>query len=110
MADDTLPRPSICSICGCESSRDWRAKDAVWLHDENYADPLSAYAVCRRCHRTLHERFEKPEAWAALVQLHASHGAWFELLTTDPESRFRPFAETYPSGLPPARPAKLAQT
>jgi hypothetical protein len=102
IADGRLSRPTTCSICGCAGNRDRRAQDAVWLHDENYAAPLAAYPICRRCHRTLHERFDEPNAWTALVQVHARGGAWFELLSLDPQSRFRAFAETYPDGLPPA--------
>ena len=101
IADGRLARPTTCSICGCTGSRDWRAEDAVWLHDENYADPLAAYQVCRRCHRILHRRFDEPEPWGALVQAHPRGGAWFELLSMDLESRFRPFRETYPNGMPP---------
>ena len=100
--DGRLARPTHCSICGCKGSRDWRAEDAVWFHDENYTDPLAAYPVCRRCHRTLHRRFEEPEPWLELVEVHGQGGTrWFELLTMDPDSRTRPFAETYPDGLPP---------
>lgn len=104
IASGELARPTTCSICRCSGSRDWRADDAVWLHDEDYADPLSAYAVCRRCHRTLHERFEHPEPWLALVGRYGNGGEqWFELLTMDPASQRRPFRDTYPAGLPAAK-------
>lgn len=96
-------RPAICSICGCTGSRNWRADDAVWLHDEDYAHPLAAYAACRRCHRTLHQRFDDPEPWLDLVARHGDSGVqWFEQLSMDPASLRRPFAETYPNGLPAA--------
>jgi hypothetical protein len=102
IASGELARPSICSVCRCNGSSDWRADDSVWLHDEDYADPLGAYAICRRCHRTLHRRFEDPEPWLALIARRGGEGLkWFELLTMDPASQRRPFAETYPSGLPP---------
>lgn len=97
-----LARPARCSICRIAGNRNWKADDAVWLHDENYADPLAAYAVCRRCHRTLHRRFDNPEPWLALVAKHARGGAWFERLTMDPASMRRPFEVTYPAGLPSA--------
>ena len=103
IASGALARPRICTICGSTGNRDWRAEDAVWLHDEDYANPLAAYALCRRCHRLLHRRFEEPEPWLALVTLHQRDGAaWFEQLTLDPASQHRPFAQTYPDGLPPA--------
>lgn len=100
IASGELARPTACSICGVTGSRDWKAHDAVWLHDENYADPLAAYAACRRCHRLLHERFEQPAPWLQLVRQYARGGAWFELLSMDPASLRQPFAITYPSGLP----------
>jgi hypothetical protein len=100
IASGELARPTTCSICGCTGNRDWRADDAVWLHDEDYANPLAVYAVCRRCHRTLHQRFDDPTTWLTLVaRHHRDGGAWFKQLTMDPESRYRPFAETYPNGI-----------
>jgi len=101
IATGELARPTTCSICGCSGSRDWRAGDAVWLHDEDYADPLAAYPVCRRCHRLLHRRFEEPQPWLDLVAQYGGGGsAWFEQLSMDSASQRRPFAETYPGGLP----------
>jgi len=104
IASGELARPTRCSICGCAHNRqDWRADDAVWLHDEDYARPLAAYAACRRCHRTLHRRFDDPEPWQTLIAQYGSNGAaWFEQLSMDPASQHRPFAQTYPDGLPPA--------
>jgi hypothetical protein len=95
IAAGQLARPESCSICGSHKE--------VWLHDERYDRPLEAYHVCRRCHRTLHARFADPASWADLVARHGGHGAWFEWLTLDPGSKQRPFAATYPNGLPPAR-------
>lgn len=104
IASGKLARPTICSICRCTGSRDWRADDAVWLHDENYANPFAAYAVCRRCHRLLHQRFDDPQPWLDLVSKYGSDGrAWFELLSPDPACQRRPFGETYPDGLPAAK-------
>ena len=102
IASGELARPKRCSICLVEGNRDWRADDAVWLHDENYADPLAAYAVCRCCHRLLHRRFENPEPWLVLVAQHAKDGAWFEQLTMDAASLRQPFGVIYPNGLPSA--------
>ena len=96
IANGTLPRPRNCSICGATWSRD----NPVWLHDENYADPLAAYHLCRRCHRTLHQRFEQPAAWLELTARHGNGSRWFDRLSMDPASQRRPFNETYPDGLP----------
>ena len=95
-----LERPTRCSICGTSNERG--GPNPVWLHDENYSDPLAAYPICRRCHRTLHERFEQPELWLALVKRHATaeRTAWYEQLTLDVASLYQPFALTYPSSLP----------
>lgn len=89
-----IPRPTTCSICA--SSRQ------VWLHDENYADPLAAYHVCRICHRLLHERFDRPLPWIELVVRYRDGTRWFERLTLEPVSLRQPFNVTYPDGLPPA--------
>ena len=95
-----LQRPTHCSICGCMGNRNWRADDVVWFHDERYDRPLEPYPVCRRCHRLLHQRFEQPGPWRDLVKQYGQGGAWFELLSLDPNCQFRPFAESYPQGLP----------
>lgn len=92
--------PTRCSICLVEGSSDWRASDAIVFHDENYAEPLAAYPICKPCHGRVHLRFAQPQGWQAHVARHARGGAWFELLSLDPQSRDRPFAETYPNGLP----------
>lgn len=102
IASGELARPTRCSVCDVEGNRNWKADDAVWLHDENYADPLAAYAVCRRCHRLLHRRFEDPAPWLALVSEHGRGGTWFEQLSMDVASLCQPFGVTYPNGLSPA--------
>lgn len=101
IASGELARPTHCSICHVEGNRNWKADDAVWLHNENYGEPLATYAICRRCHRVLHERFDDPTPWLALIAEHARGGAWFELLTMDAVSLRQPFEITYPEGLPP---------
>ena len=96
----TLAPPSRCSICLVDGTPDWRARDAIGFHDEDYANPLNGYPICRPCHRLIHLRFWRVEEWHAHVARLARGGQWFELLSMNPNSRFRPFAETYPEGLP----------
>lgn len=100
LAAGTLAPPTRCSICRATGSSDWRASDAIVFHDEDYANPLGAYTVCKPCHRLIHLRFWRATEWTAHVALHARGGAWFERLSMDPGSRFRPYEETYPDGLP----------
>ena len=90
--DGNMVRPTICSICS--------SLDQVWLHDENYGDPLAAYPLCRSCHGVLHRRFEEPAPWLELVARHATGQSWFQLLSLDPACQYVPFARTYPDGLP----------
>jgi hypothetical protein len=97
IANGSIPSPTTCSICGLTPKPEARSK--IGLHDENYAEPLSAYHVCRSCHMTLHKRFNQPEPWLALVARHGSGDRWFEKLTMDPASLRRPFEQTYPNGL-----------
>ena len=100
LRDGTIAAPTICSICGFVPADHPGTTDAVWLHDENYAEPLAAYHVCRACHRTLHDRFEQPATWLELVARYGPGRRWFERLTMDPASRRAPFSVTYPGGLP----------
>jgi hypothetical protein len=99
-----ISTPTTCSIC--DTTPKPGSGDSVWLHDEDYADPLAAYHVCRRCHQTLHRRFEEPGPWLALVATYAtgSRSRWFEQLSMDPASLRQPFGVTYPNGLPSAEP------
>jgi hypothetical protein len=50
----------------------------------------------------LHERFEQPAPWLALVRRHGTGNCWFEALTMDAASLRQPFAATYSNGLPQA--------
>lgn len=100
LAAGELEPPTRCSICLTEGHPDWRASNAIAFHDEDYSEPLKAYPVCKPCHGLVHLRFWRIEEWQALVEQHARGGAWFESLTLDPDSRHRPFAQTYPDGLP----------
>ena len=102
LASGELAHPTICSVCLVPGNPDRRAPDAVWFHDEDYANPLGAYAVCKPCHRLIHMRFWRAAEWIAHVARHARGSAWFEQLTMDPDSRTRPFVQTYPEGLPGA--------
>jgi len=95
-----IAAPTTCSICGVTPEPG--SANPVWLHDEDYADPLGAYHVCRACHRVLHERFDRPEAWDTLISRHGSGKRWFEMLTMNRASMRRPFREIYPDGLPSA--------
>ena len=90
--DGIMARPTVCSICS--------SLDQVWLHDENYAEPLAAYPICRSCHGVLHRRFEEPATWLELVARHGTGEGWFELLSLDRACQYVPFASTYPNGLP----------
>ncbi|KQS03552.1 hypothetical protein ASG11_04195 [Sphingomonas sp. Leaf357] len=99
--DGRIAKPTRCSICGFAPADHLGTTNTVWLHDENYADPLAAYHVCRSCHRTLHDRFDHPQPWRELVARYGTGGRWFELLTMDQASLRRPFGLTYPNGLPP---------
>lgn len=93
-----LSRPGACSICRV---RRYRGSDnPVWFHDEDYADPLAAFAICRQCHRTLHERFEQPAPWRALLHEHGDGTRWFEALSMDAAALRQPFTVTYPNGPP----------
>lgn len=98
-----LRRPRRCSICRIE--RDHHSCPKIALHDEDYGHPLRAYPICGRCHGLVHKRFSLPDAWLRLVSQHSGDGSWFGQLSLDPESRHRPFAETYPDGLPLPDPA-----
>lgn len=93
-----VPRPTTCSIC--DFTPEPGSRSTIWFHDENYAEPLASYHVCRSCHMKLHKRFNSSEPWLALIARHGTGGRWFEKLTMDPASLRRPFAETYPEGAP----------
>lgn len=101
IADGQLSAPTVCSICWHDETLDPSDANPVGLHDERYDRPLEAYAVCRRCHRALHNRFTIPEPWRAIITQHGIDGSkWFELLSMDPAAVNQPFNLTYPMGLP----------
>ncbi len=96
MKTGEMPRPERCSICSCTAS----TRPLEW-HDENYSEPLKAFPVCRRCHRTLHLRWEQPARWLRLLEKVSAPDCWARRLTLDPASQWRPFDETYPDGVGP---------
>jgi hypothetical protein len=100
VAAGTIAAPARCSVCLTHGSTDGRTSDAIVFHDEDYSRPHEAYPICRPCHRLLHLRFWRQAEWASHITVHMRGGAWFERLDMDPDSRFRPFHETYPMGLP----------
>lgn len=93
-----IARPEVCSICGTRGF--YGSENPVWFHDEDYDNPLAAHHVCRRCHISLHRRFEDPEPWIQRVRDYGDGTRWFEQLTMDPASLHQPLGRTYPDGLP----------
>jgi ribosomal protein L40E len=104
IAEGTLAKPEVCSVCGFRNGDAPWPENSVWLHDEDYRRPLDAHPICRRCHGVLHRRFVTPEPWLDLVARHGGRGAWFEALSLDPVSQHRPYDDTY-SGRPRSDPA-----
>lgn len=96
----TLLRPTCCSVCRFDPREQPGSSNRVCLHNEDYGDPLATYAICRRCHWALHERFDNLAPWLAIVQRHGTGDQWYERLSMDPGSKRRLFLETYPEGLP----------
>lgn len=95
LTDGRMSSAPNCSIC------DGRLTSHHQMHLEDYAAPLLAYAICRRCHVILHARFTRPKPWLRLVEENQRGCVrWFQILTLDPASRWRPFDEIYPFGLP----------
>ncbi len=83
-----------CSVCQ-------RSDKALGWHSERY-DVLDARAVCWRCHLAVHRRFKRPAHWLAYIQPLDPDG-WFQHLSLDPATLRRPFAASYPAGLPISR-------
>jgi len=62
LADGRLRAASFCSVClGALVARH------AW-HLEDYAAPLSAYPICRRCHYAVHIRFRRPDYWQRFLR------------------------------------------
>jgi hypothetical protein len=101
LRNGTLIRPTVCSVCRDGRSEKPQGRDYRFLHLEDYSRPLVIHPACKACHAALHARFRDPERWQRLLARHARPGDWATLLSLDPASQIRPFAETYPNGLPP---------
>lgn len=95
-----LLKPTVCSICGFSDLNDLKGRGYIYAHLERYDRPLEIHPACKRCHAALHARFRDPGRWLRIVNANYRAGAWFTLLSMDPESQWRPFNETYPEGLP----------
>lgn len=96
-----------CQMCGDPNV-------PVEPHDEDYSTPYlweqpAMYAVCKRCHRQLHRRFEKPIAWKA-YKLHLKRGGWSSDLNDSKiiaqlKSAEQALALGQPAALPSLRPS-----
>lgn len=78
-----------CSVCEANLTRPHQ-----W-HLERYDVPLSAFPICRRCHRAIHLRFYEPKRWHQFI-IDVACAGWVYDLNTDVASLERPYAETYP--------------
>ena len=95
-----LVRPTVCTICGFSDPARINGSGYIFAHLERYDRPAELMPCCKRCHASLHARFREPERWQALLRRSAMPGSWAFALSLDPSSQWRPFAETYPEGLP----------
>lgn len=98
-----LARPTECSICGFSDPARIETSGYIFAHTERYDRPAAIHPCCRKCHAALHARFREPERWQAVLKANYREGEWFTLLSLDPASQWRPYAETYPADLPSAR-------
>ncbi|WP_370716112.1 hypothetical protein [Sphingomonas sp. IW22] len=90
LREGTVLPASICSMCG-------RVPSGLGYHNEDYRKPLTAYPICRRCHYAIHIRFRRPYYWREFIAPLDRNG-WFQNLTPDPASLYRPYDLTYPEG------------
>lgn len=97
-----LIRPTLCSICLDDRDEYPKGRDYRFLHTEDYSRPLHIYPCCKRCHAALHARFDDPARWVAVAKQNWREGAWFTLLSMDPQSQYQPFDVTYATRLPSA--------
>ena len=96
-----IARPTMCGICRDGRTERPKGRDYRFLHLEDYSRPLVIHPCCKSCHAALHARFREPERWQRVIARHGRPGDWATLLSLDPASQYRPFAETYPDDLPP---------
>lgn len=95
-----LIRPSVCSICGFSDPAHFNGSGYIFAHTEMYDRPDVLFPACKRCHSDLHARFRDPERWLRRLECVEVRSEWPRLLTLDPASQWRRFAESYPNGLP----------
>ena len=95
-AEGSLEAPETCSICSVAQSVS--APIRMEWHLEDYRDYRRPYAICHRCHWSLHARFQQPHRWKNLIARCVDQ-SWTHKLTMDPVSKSRPFDETYPDGI-----------
>lgn len=95
-----LIRPTECSICGFSDPARINGSGYIFAHTEMYDSPAVLFPACKRCHAALHARFRDPDRWLRLLASIEVLSEWPRLLTLDPSSQWRPFAESYPTGLP----------
>lgn len=95
-----LARPAVCTICGFSDPDRINGSGYIFAHLERYDRPAELYPACKKCHAALHARFREPERWQAHLCRFALLGSWAFALSLDPASQWRPFAATYPGGLP----------
>jgi hypothetical protein len=95
-----LIRPTTCSICGFTDPANPQGRGYIFLHTENYAEPLTIYPLCKRHHADLHARFRDPERWQRVLERYGRPQSWFVLLSTDPAAQFTSYHDLYPTGLP----------
>jgi hypothetical protein len=100
MKTGRMPKPSRCTICGFIGHPDPAHSNRLGWHNETYDTPLVAHQICRWCHGALHGRFDRSARWLALVRRYGDGKQWFERLTMDPASQWRPLSETYADGAP----------
>lgn len=73
-----LHKPKDCSICGGRFG-------GVNLHSEDYYNIFTAPALCRSCHKLIHQRFKNPRPWRMLVEGCSKTGReWFALAPLEP--------------------------
>lgn len=99
-----LARPMVCSICGFSDPARLRTSGYIFAHLERYDRPAELFPACKRCHAALHARFRDPQRWLWRLQSVELRSEWPTLLSLDPACQWRPFEETYTSGLPHPRP------
>ena len=71
-----LERPHVCSVTGATSN--------VVGHNENYYEPWRPFAITRKVHMALHQRFRRPAWWKKIVRENTQTGEeWYCDLSMD---------------------------